>query len=161
MGWVVLFFFFPSLLFSAFSQHTGAEGGVSPDRPSALVCSCGWHPRPGTLLSPPRPAQGFCPPCLLLPGKRKRHRPFFKSRCREVRAQPFSSIPVMSEWDVCVFIWPETLPSIGAWNCHKSEKWRGLRSQEKNKKQPNFISFLPLFANETCQSLGISLFCAP
>lgn len=99
-----VFFFFPSLLFPAFSHHTGAGGGVSPDHPSALMCA----PAGDILCQAPPSARGICSPCLLLPGEGKRHCPFFKSRCREVRAQPLSSIPVMSERDVCVFIWPET-----------------------------------------------------
>lgn len=96
-GVFVLFSFFPpSLLFPAFSQRTGAGGGVSPNHPLALMCAPVDDILCQAPLSAPRLAQGICSPCLLLPGGRKRHHPCFKSRSRQVRAQPFSSIPVMS-----------------------------------------------------------------
>lgn len=57
------FFLFPSLLFPAFSQHTGAEDGVSTD-----VRSCGWHPRPGTSVST-QACSGHLPPLPAAPGR--------------------------------------------------------------------------------------------
>lgn len=63
----------------------------------------------------------------------------------------------MSECDVRVFIWPETLPSIRAWICHKSGEKEGFKKSEK--KILNLYPFFQ-FANETYQPLGVSLFCA-